>query len=229
MDRDDGNLLTLGHGIEVRVGKGRVIEETQQCVKRPYLRFVHVARLTEEVAQIFDALFFMALTVIRVNPGIDDDFAEELRRPHHAGRQTERTDLGRHLRKSILPLRHECPPLRDMRPNIVLYGVKQDFRSRTDIVHGIMGRTVRDMAVCTEVFELMIRQIRIEAPENIERIVIAAVRELRQTETREFAAEDAEVIRDIVADDNRVLGKSAKARSTSAGSSPSFCSTASSI
>ena len=53
----------------------------------------------------------------------------------------------------------------------------------------------------------MVRQVRVEAAEDVERVVIAPVREQRQTEPRELAAEDAEVVRDIVADDDASRGK----------------------
>ena len=56
----------------------------------------------------------------------------------------------------------------------------------------------------------MVLQVRVEAAEDVERVVIAPVREQRQTEPRELAAEDAEVVRDIVADDDSARGKGAE-------------------
>ena len=112
--------------------------------------------------------------------------------------------------EDILPLLHEFLALSGMRAYILLDGVDEDLGRRADIVHCIVCRAVRDMTEFAEVLELVVRQVRVEAAEDVERVVVTPVREWRQAEPRELAAEDAEVIRDIVADDDAARGKGAE-------------------
>ena len=62
-----------------------------------------------------------------------------------------------------------------MRTDVLLDGICEDFGRRTDVVHGIVRGAVRDLAELSEVFELVVGQVRIEAAEDVERIVIALV------------------------------------------------------